>query len=134
MEDKTQARIALAVELDRKLRRLDALRRRVHVLETDTNALKRSLEIMGGKPEELQHDGLTQTRGMSIPATIEVLRESGQPLHADEIITRLNVKGIDIQKQSLTSNLSRLVINADTFYRADSNTFGLLEWQSRVGE
>lgn len=57
----------------------------------------------------------------------DVLQVADRPLHVTEIIERAKgMFGIELERESIVSALSKKVIRKDTFKRTDKNTFELL--------
>lgn len=66
----------------------------------------------------------------SIGHTVAVLRESGVPLHINDILSRVNKRGGEAKKTSLVSSTMKMCKRGYMFYKADQpSTFGLLEWR-----
>lgn len=63
----------------------------------------------------------------------DILRESGHPLHINELIERIRERfGISVDRESLVSSLTKKVMRRDRFTRVAKNTFGLVEWEEQV--
>jgi len=57
----------------------------------------------------------------------DILRRARSPLHVSVIIERIEQAfGIDVDRESLVSALSKKVARRDRFARPDKNTFALL--------
>ncbi len=66
----------------------------------------------------------------SVGQTVAVLKESGIPLHIDEILSRLKKRGMEAKKGSLWSTMAKLSKKGSLFYKTrQPSTFGLLEWE-----
>jgi len=63
-----------------------------------------------------------------------ILRKVGEPLHLDDIFSRINKGRKKVKRSTLVGNLSRYVKMGVVFSRTAPNTFGLLEWQKVAGE
>lgn len=58
----------------------------------------------------------------------DVLKNSPVPLHVTTIIERIHEQfGVDVNRESLVSSLTKKVARRDRFCRTDRNTFGLIE-------
>jgi transposase len=99
------------------------------------SAFEVSLESQLRAIRKLRREGLypkkRPSRGRSQQSmAYDILRESGAPLHVEEIISRIAQRfGVQIDRESLVSSLSKKVVRGDRFFRAGRNTFGLLEWE-----
>lgn len=57
----------------------------------------------------------------------DILKEALQPLHISELLGRISSRfGVQVDRESLVSALSKRVARADRFVRTDKNTFALL--------
>jgi hypothetical protein len=68
-------------------------------------------------------------RGQSqIGMVFDVLKDAGQPLHLNEIISRVNARfATKVDPDSLGSALTKRVVKGQVFCRPDKNTFALVE-------
>lgn len=109
-------------------RELAAIRDRARQL-AEARALEGS-GVCQGSAEVARELGTALRLGSLPYLAREVLRSVGQPLHAVEILERLNLGGAAARRGSLVTALARLAADRQLFYRVDSeaNTFGLLEW------
>ena len=58
----------------------------------------------------------------------DVLKDAGEPLHMNKIISRVNARfGVNVDPDSLGSALTKRVVKGQTFCRPAKNTFALLE-------
>lgn len=98
----------------------ERLRRAAELLPTvneNLAALLRTRELLGaGKESEIivaTSDSVKQTSGVppkSIGAlVVEALREAGQPLHVNELMNKLHVKGSKVARHTLVGTLARYV-------------------------
>ncbi len=61
---------------------------------------------------------------------LAVLRESGVPLHINEIMARMKKRGAEPKKGSLVSTLMKLDKRQHIFFKSEQpSTFGLIEWR-----
>ena len=68
--------------------------------------------------------GLERKSQMSI--AYEVLRETGHPLHVNDLIERVKEqRGIALDRDSLVSAITKKVKRGEIFVRTGRNTFGL---------
>lgn len=130
---------------------LDTLRRkqqRVTELEQELAELKAELRdaraILSGRPNEPElpllrprsRHGFTGGKrakpiqqGSSVWWTVQVLRDTGAPMHIDNIITTIFERsGETVKKATLVSNLSRYIAHNDTFVRPEPSVYGLLDY------
>jgi hypothetical protein len=70
--------------------------------------------------------GRRKRRQSSVTWAAEAVNDNGGPLHVDQMIERISQKhGRQIDKQTLVSNLARLVKAKQGWQRTGPNTFGL---------
>jgi hypothetical protein len=56
----------------------------------------------------------------------DVLAQTGEPLHVNEIIAKVKeAHHVDLDRESIVSALTKRVARNDRFVRTDKNTFGL---------
>lgn len=56
----------------------------------------------------------------------DILREAAQPLHISELLAHIKSRfGLQVDRESLVSALTKRVARADRFVRTDKNTFAL---------
>lgn len=67
----------------------------------------------------------------SVGRAVEVLRDSGKPLHVNEIIARIEQLGYKVKKTTLVGMISVYVTRGLIFERVKPNTFGLIEWDKK---
>lgn len=63
--------------------------------------------------------------------TIAVLGDSGVPLHINDILREIELRGGRAKKASVVGSISRLVGEKRVFFRKKPNVYGLLEWMGR---
>ena len=125
---------------ERKLRKLERLTEEIESVKGDITALRRSLAIIGypvSAPSESENSNSPEKlkRGEGPAQTEKLLREMGEPLYIDDIVTALHARGVAVNKPSLIGTLSRRVNKQDTFTRLldKPNTYGLLAWENQEG-
>ena len=56
----------------------------------------------------------------------DILTEAAQPLHNSELLARIKSRfGLQVDRESLVSALTKRVARSDRFVRTDKNTFAL---------
>lgn len=91
---------------------LDAQLRAVRRLRLDPHAAK----AKRSKREGMSHVDMAE----------DILRRAGQALHANEIIEQIKkIHGVDVDRESLVSALSKKVQRGDRFVRPGRNQFAL---------
>jgi hypothetical protein len=62
----------------------------------------------------------------------DILKRAGRELHINEIIERVGkVHGVELDRESIVSSLSKRVQRGDRFTRVDRNVFGLIGKEGR---
>jgi HB1, ASXL, restriction endonuclease HTH domain len=71
--------------------------------------------------------GAKTTKGRSqLDMAFDILKEAREPLHISELLERIHARfGLQIDRESLVSALTKRVQRADRFVRTQKNTFGL---------
>lgn len=89
-------------------------------LEAQLRAVRRlRLDPDEGKPKHAQ--GRSQ-----VDMAEDILRRAGEPLHANDIIERIKkIHGVEVDRESLVSALSKKVQRGDRFMRPGPNQFAL---------
>lgn len=91
-------------------------------LEAQLRAVRRlraSEPVLAEKP----HKSMSQ-----LDMVYDVLNSSPEPLHVGVIMERIRGRfGIDVNRESLVSSLTKKVARRDRFRRTDRNTFGLIK-------
>jgi len=92
-------------------------------LEAQLNAVKKL------RKQEAKASAPKRPRGRSqIDMVHDVLHDAGQPLHLNEIISRVNARfAAKVDPDSLGSALTKRVVKGERFSRPAKNTFALLE-------
>lgn len=103
-KDEIEAAVLLAVEVS---------------LEAQLKAVRR----LRAGPREAK----APRRGTSqIDMVHDVLRRAGKPLHVSEIIERVQkLHGLELERESIVSTLTKKVNRGSRFVRTDKNVFGL---------
>ncbi len=97
------------------------------ILETIESSLDAQLRAVRRlrSPEE---EPSSEKRMYQIDMVHDVLKSSGEPLHISEIISRVQARfGVELNRESIVSSLSKKVARGDRFARTNKNTFGLRE-------
>lgn len=121
-------------------------RKQLARLEAETAKLRAELDsirtaVIGpdgeaGSPKAMSSDvewssvrRRAKREGSTTAWAIDVLDPGRRPLHVDQMIEAIFQKfGEHVKKPTLVSTLARMTKQGDTFYRAGSNTYGLLKW------
>jgi hypothetical protein len=77
----------------------------------------------GQKPE----GEVVRRRGLSqVDMAHDILRKAHSPLHIKDLLQRIRSSfGIEVDRESLVSSLTKKVARGDRFLRTEPNTFGL---------
>lgn len=67
-----------------------------------------------------------EKRKSNLSIVEDILNTAGEPLHISEIISRAQIVGRQLNRESLGSALIKCVARRDRFVRTAPNTFGLL--------
>lgn len=95
----------------------------LHAIEVSLEAqLKAVRRLQAGPPEPRPaRKGTSQ-----IDLVYDVLKRAGKPLHISEIIERVHrLHGLELERESIVSTLTKKVIRGSRFVRTDKNVFGL---------
>jgi hypothetical protein len=102
------------------------------IREAVLDAIESSLGAQLRAVRKLRHpkpEKRREPRRSQIDLVYDILRSHGTPLHVSEIIAKARVGfGVELQRESIVSALTKKVAAGDRFVRTDKNTFGLLEW------
>lgn len=95
-------------------------------IEASLDAQLRAVRRLRVQPDDAKSQRLTQ-KGMSqVGMAEDILRRAGEPLHANDIIEQIKkLHGIDVDRESLVSALSKRVQRGDRFIRSGPNQFAL---------
>lgn len=71
----------------------------------------------------------TRRKGLSqVDMAFDVLTKARAPLHVSDILARIQAQfGVQVDRDSLVSSLSKKVARSDRFLRPAKNTFALIE-------
>lgn len=91
-------------------------------LDAQLRAVRR-LRLQSDEPKTQR----TSPKGMSqVTMAEDILRQAGNPLHANDIIEQIKkIHGVDVDRESLVSALSKRVQRGDRFVRSGPNQFAL---------
>ena len=95
------------------------------IIESSLDAQLRAVRrLKGGTPAEKP-----RRRGMSqVDMAYDILLRTGRPLQIKDLLDQIHkVHGVQVERESLVSALSKKVARKDRFVRTERNTFGLLE-------
>lgn len=107
--------------IEQKQARILRLRAELAQEEADLKSMLRARELL--------HDGdvpPAPSARLSIPDAVESLLRAAGELHVDEILERLREMGINTNKQSVTSALTRYHNRKKRFKRVGRNKYALL--------
>ena len=89
-------------------------------LEAQLRAVRR---LRKGPPEEKQPRA---KRLSQVDMAYDVLKKARAPLHISKLLARIHAAfGVDVDRESLVSSLTKKVARGDRFVRTEPNTFGL---------
>ena len=92
-------------------------------LEAQLRAVRR-LRKEGAPTQELRRD---KSRSQ-VDMAYDILLKASHPLHITALLEQIkNTFGVQVDRESLASSLTKKVVRGDRFVRTDKNTFGLKE-------
>ena len=95
-------------------------------LEAQARAIRRLRKRGKAEAEPRPRKGKSQ-----VDMAYDILAQSAQPLHVSVLLQRIRrAFGVEIDRESLVSALTKKVARGDRFVRTGKNTFGLKEKQS----
>jgi hypothetical protein len=128
--------INLVAEVKRKAIALAKARAAVAKLEAEIDQIRDALAgVPPGSPVRLMRRETTPARPApyiitsSVGLTADLLRETGKPMHVNDIISRLAERGHRVNPATLVGNLSRHIKAGKTFDRHGPGVYGLREWR-----
>lgn len=90
-------------------------------LDAQLRAVRR---LRKGTPHESK--SARSKRLSQVDMAYDILKKARVPLHVSELIERIHASfGVQIDRESLVSSLSKKVARGDRFLRTEPNTFGL---------
>jgi HB1/ASXL restriction endonuclease-like protein with HTH domain len=95
----------------------------LHAIEVSLEAQLKAVRRLQAEPIEPR----AARKGTSqINMVHDVLKRAGKPLHISEIIERVRkVHGLELERESIVSTLTKKVNRGSRFVRTDKNVFGL---------
>jgi hypothetical protein len=95
----------------------------LHAVEVSLEAQLKAVRRLRAGPGEPK----AARKGTSqIDMVQDVLRRAGKPLHVTEIIERVHkLHGLELERESIVSTLTKKVNRGDRFVRTDKNIFAL---------
>lgn len=95
-------------------------------IEASLEAQLRAVRRLRMDPDE-SNSRRTARKGMSqVGMAEDILKRAGGPLHANDIIAQIKkIHGVDLDRESLVSALSKRVQRGDRFVRSGPNQFAL---------
>jgi hypothetical protein len=95
------------------------------VFITSTQAQLRALRRL---KKETQAEVGPEKRRSNLSLVEDILQKSDAPLHVTHIIEQvLQIHGVELDRESIVSSLTKKVHRQDRFCRTAPNTFGLIE-------
>jgi hypothetical protein len=101
----------------------------LEILEAISKAQLRALRRLRLTPKtKLKTRAMAEGRRMSGMAMVEdILRHEGRPLHMTDILTAVHKRfGVELDRESIVSAISKRVARQDRFMRTAPNTFALI--------
>ncbi len=90
-------------------------------LEAQLRAVRRLRQGPDAAPEPRRRKGLSQ-----VDMAYDILQMAHAPLHISEILDRIHAQfGVQVDRESLVSSLTKKVARGDRFLRPEKNTFAL---------
>ena len=90
-------------------------------LEAQLRAVRRLRQGEAGPAEPRLRKGLSQ-----VDMVFDILKKARAPLHVSAILDRINTQfGVNVDRESLVSSLTKKVARGDRFLRPEKNTFSL---------
>ncbi len=94
-----------------------------HGLEAQLRAVRRLRKENSPSPETRRKKSRSQ-----VDMAFDILAKASHPLHITALLEQIqNAFGIQVDRESLVSSLTKKVTRGDRFVRTDKNTFGLKE-------
>jgi len=95
----------------------------LHAIEVSLEAQLKAVRRLRAGPREAK---AARKRTSQIDMVHDVLRRAGKPLHVSEIIERVHkLHGLELERESIVSTLTKKVNRGAGFVRTDKNVFGL---------
>ena len=119
--------------IQKKMDEVRKARQRVERLEDALRHYEEVYNIITGvssrDSSDVSREGTVQS-GSQGEKVRKVLADAGEPVHIDEIMSRLGIENTVPAKNSLAGSLSRYVRQGQIFTRPARGTFGLVEWSN----
>ena len=136
-KDVVEALDAKILEAEKELERLKRIAAQIPQIEVDLQSLRRTRSMFG--PKKPSNDVGSTTKTVAITTrepklqphsigglAVEILKESGRPMHVDDILPRLRSKGKSASRASLVATLIRYMQDG-VLTKTAANTFTLPE-------
>lgn len=95
-------------------------------IATSLEAQLRAVRRLGSSPPSVRKKKPAESRSQ-VDLVFDILTRSGGELHISEIIARVHkVHGVQLDRESIVSALTKKVQRGDRFTRPDRNVFGLV--------
>ena len=90
-------------------------------LEAQLRAVRRLRQAPPASPGPPRRKGLSQ-----VDMAFDILKKARAPLHISQILERIQAQfGVEVDRESLVSSLTKKVARQDRFLRPEKNTFSL---------
>lgn len=90
-------------------------------LDAQLRAVRRLRKGPPGSAESPRHSRLSQ-----VDMAYNILKKARSPLHISELLARIQADfGVQVDRESLVSSLSKKIARGDRFLRRGKNTFAL---------
>ena len=97
------------------------------IFEASLEAQLRAVRRLRQGPEPAPRTFLRKSMSQ-VEMAHDILQRARSPLHVSEIIERIQQTfGVNVDRESLVSSLTKKVARRDRFSRPDKNTFALLQ-------
>jgi hypothetical protein len=95
-------------------------------LDAQLQAVRRLRRTAPNRAKTSSGPGSAKRSRSQIDMAYDILKEAAQPLHISELLARIKSRfGLQIDRESLVSALTKRVARADRFVRSAKNTFAL---------
>jgi hypothetical protein len=101
----------------------------LEILEAVSRAQLRTIRRLRLSPKAKSKTGISREGGRvsGIDMVIDILQRNGQPLHITDILAAVQKRfGVELDRESVVSALSKRVARQDRFMRTAPNTFALI--------
>jgi hypothetical protein len=114
-------------KIKRKTSEIQNLERKIEAAKVYVQALNDVLKEIDRESNDSDDSPTTLRKGSAVAQAYDVIKSAGEPVHIDDILTRIGKEITRESKASLTSSLAAYVRREEIFTRPAPNTFGLTE-------